>query len=143
MRAVTTDDVYIEAPPDQVHRALLQAGAQAPWWPHTRVRPDGVAADIRARVSPVRLPVRFRVTVGTVRPGAGFVWHLDGREVRGTVEWWLEPFKAGTIVHHVLDVERAGLRRLSAASRRHRWAMRRGMLGLKDALEAEDAPSRQ
>lgn len=141
MRATTTDDIYIEAGPDEVHRALLQVGARAPWWKRARVKMDGAAVVIRARVAPVRLPIRFKATTGTVRPGQGFVWHIEGREVRGTAEWWLEPFKEGTVVHHVLDIERAGVRRLSSVSRRHRWALRRALYGLKDELERASTDS--
>lgn len=137
MRSATTDDIYIETSPDEVHRALLQAGANASWWPKARVRADGTTIHVRARVAPLRPPVRFRATVGTVRPGQGFVWHIAGREVRGTAEVWLEPFKDGTIVHHVVDIERAGVRRLSSVARRHRWALRRGLNGLKGALERD------
>lgn len=136
MRSASNDDVFIDAPPSAVHRALLQAGAGAAWWDGAVIRADGTALVVRARVARIRPRTCFRATVGTVRPDEGFTWHVDGAEVRGTAEWWLEPFKAGTIVHHVFDAERAGWRRLATSVKRYRWAIRRGMLGLKDALES-------
>lgn len=65
------------------------------------------------------------------------MWSLDRGELAGRGEFWLEPFKNGTIVHYYLDVDPRGRgRRLTSRVRRHRCALRRGLNALKDHLEA-------
>ena len=58
-----------------------------------------------------------------------------GPPLNGTLEWYLEPFEEGTIVNALLDAELpgGGARRL----RRIRAQIRRGLVGLKTALEGD------
>lgn len=138
MRANTTDEFFIDAPIDTVQACLLSLGGPgADWWPRARATSEGGRLVVAAPSGRALAPkVRFAATIANIRPPEGFTWILDGGELRGRAEWWLERFKDGTIVHYFLDVERGVRgRRLSSLVRRHRWAIRRGMNALKDRLE--------
>lgn len=138
MRAGTTDELYVEARPEAIYQALLDPGSG--WWPGARA---GISEG-RVQVSApgfhrLARRVAFEARVDKLRPGEGITWWLERGELRGRAEWWLEPFKDGTIVHYYLDVEpgeRGRIRRWSSRVRRHRWAVRRGLNALKDGLEA-------
>jgi hypothetical protein len=138
-RTNTTDEFFIDAPPARVLDELASAGRIRAWWPGGRADGENDRLRVRAPVpGPFAPPVTFEARLDGLRPGEGLTWWLEHGELRGRGEWWLEPFKDGTIVHYYLDVERGdrrGARRLSKAVRRHRWAVRRGINALKDLLE--------
>lgn len=137
MHANTTDEFWVDAPPDAVYEALLAPGTG--WWPGARATADGE----RVRVSApgfhrLARRVRFEARLDKLRPGKGMTWWLDRGELHGRGEWWLERFNNGTIVHYFLDVdpgEAGRYRRWSSRVRRHRWAVRRGVNALKRILE--------
>lgn len=135
----TTDEIYIEAPPEEVQRALVGLSSGAAWWPGARVDGAGERVRVDAPIGgALARRVRFEAAVSHVREREGFTWMLERGELRGRAEWWLEAYKDGTIVHYYLDVERGDrgrARRMSSVVRRHRWAVRRGVNGLKDLLE--------
>ena len=138
-RTNTTDEFFIDARPARVLDELAEADRVRAWWPGVRV--TGVDGRVRVRAPSaggLRRPVVFEARLDGLRPGEGLTWWLERGELRGRGEWWLEPFKEGTIVHYYLDVERGNRgrrRRMSTAVRRHRWAVRRGVNALKDLLE--------
>lgn len=137
-RTNTTDEFYVEASPQRVFEALT-GGAAAEWWPGARVTQREDRMSVRAPgFRRLARPVAFEARVDGLRPGEGVTWWLERGELRGRGEWWLEGFKAGTIMHYYLDVERGDrgrVRRWSSVVRRHRWAVRRGVDALKDRLE--------
>lgn len=138
MRTNSTDDLFIKAPLEDVQRELLQLGAGDPWWPRARVETDGGRLTLSVPAGRPLTRMKFRATISNIRPRQGLTWTLEHGELRGRGEWWLEPFKDGTIVHYYLDVEpgdRGRFRRLASRVRRHRWAVRLGVNGLKDTLE--------
>jgi hypothetical protein len=139
-RTNTTDEFFIDAPPIRVYGALIEPAGVPEWWPGARAGTKDGRMTLRAPgFRRLARPVSFEVRLDGMRPGEGVTWWLERGELRGRGEWWLEGFKAGTIVHYYLDVERgdrAGRRRMSSAVRRHRWAVRRGVNALKDRLEA-------
>lgn len=139
MKVNTTDELFIDAPPDEVYRALVTLGKDASWWPGARTSSRGKEITVSAPVQRLAR-VRFGATVDGVRPDEGLTWWLKSGELHGRAEWWLEKFKAGTIVHYFLDVEPGeGWRPMQARVRRHRWAVRRGINALKDNLEVNRA----
>lgn len=139
-RTNTTDEFFIDAPPIRVYEALIEPARVPEWWPGARAGIKDGRMILRAPgFRRLARPVSFEARLDGMRPGEGVTWWLERGELRGRGEWWLEGFKAGTIVHYYLDVERgdrAGRRRMSSAVRRHRWAVRRGVNALKDRLEA-------
>ncbi len=138
-RTNTTDEFFIDAPPERVYAELIDVARLKVWWPGARAEDNGTTVEIHApSYRRVARPVGFSARVDGARPGEGFTWWLERGELRGRAEWWLEGFKAGTIVHYYLDVERGDRgrpRRMRSAVRRHRWAVRRGVNALKDLLE--------
>lgn len=138
-RTNTTDEFFIDAPPKLVYDALTEPEAFREWWPG--VRTGFTAGRLAVRAPGFRKlasPVSFEARLDGLRPGEGVTWWLDRGELQGRGEWWFEAFKAGTIVHYYLDVERGNRgrsRRISSSVRRHRWAIRRAMNALKDRLE--------
>ncbi len=138
-RSNTTDEFFIDAPPARVYDELIDAARIRGWWPGVRARNAGDRIEVRAPAfRRLARPVRFEARLDGLRPGEGLTWWVEKGELRGRGEWWLEGFKAGTIVHYYLDVERGDrgrARRMSSAVQRHRWAVRRGVNALKDRLE--------
>lgn len=135
-RTGSTDEIFIRAPQRAIARAILDLSDDSSWWPRARVRGGYGWLEVDAPTRRGR--IRFKAIVGPVREWEGFGWTLEEGDLLGRAEFWFEAFKDGTIVHHYLDVERGarGRRRLSARLERHRLAMRRGLNGLKDRLEA-------
>lgn len=132
----TTDEIFVDAPPEDVYRALITFGKDASWWPGAKTQTQGTTIRLvlpAGRVARVRLHAR----VDNVRPDEGLVWWFEAGDIAGRGEWWLERFKDGTIVHYFLEAERGAKRARSLPSRirRHRWAIRRGMNALKDEME--------
>ena len=138
-RTNTTDEFFIDAPPERIYDELIDVTRMRAWWPGARADGQGDRVAVRApSFRRIARPVAFEARIEGRRPGAGFTWWLERGELRGRAEWWLEAFKAGTIGHYYLDVERGDrgrVRRMRSAVRRHRWAVRRGVTALKDRLE--------
>lgn len=125
----------MDAEPADVYRALLTFGKDASWWPGARVESNG--KKIRVAILSGRASrVRFAASVDNVRPDEGLTWTFEQGDLDGHGEWWLEPFKDGTIVHYYLEAHKAsGARGVDALVEKHRIAVRRGMNALKDFME--------
>lgn len=119
------DETWIDAPLDTVSNVVADPANWRLWWP------------------------TLDLTVTRDRGPKGIQWAAvssPGRSsrpvpVRGTVEIWLEPFRAGVILHHYLRLDPTGDRQLAgrAAARRTRqlaWHAKRVFWRLKDELEA-------
>ena len=59
---------------------------------------------------------------------------VEGRAVRGHVQWYLEPFRDGTIVFGITDVETSRSWRPRRVLR-HRASIHDALVALKDRLE--------
>lgn len=128
----TSDDVFVEAPAPAVHEALLHAHEDPSWWPGLRARGGYAWLELDAPTGRGDEHVRFKVRIEDARAEGGFRWIFESGPFDGHGEFWFEPFRHGTIVHYVTAIEpRAGVRAASAM-RAHRWAIRRGLNGLKD-----------
>lgn len=132
----TTDEIFVDAEPADVYRALLTFGKDASWWPGAKTETNGRRITVAVPAGAVAR-VRFVATVDNVRPDEGLTWVFEDGELSGRGEWWLEPFKDGTIVHYYLiEADKiAGARGLDSLVDKHRVAMRRGMNALKDFME--------
>lgn len=133
------DAGFVRAPAPLVYRRLTNVGAWPRWWRGVRVeaRPSEPEAQIWAIELPGGALRRLRVLlrVHGWRHDAGFSLQLDG-DVQGRAEFWLEPSGGGTVVHHlaVLTTPLPHPQRVLADYRR---GLRRGLWGLKDALQVE------
>lgn len=132
------DDAFVRAPAPLVYRRLTDLGAWPNWWRDVQVLPMADAAD-RETWAVQLATSRWRALRVSVQPHAhrhdiGFKLTLTG-DVAGEAEFWLEPSSGGTIVHHLMGGEAAG--RPRSTLRTYRTALRRGLWGLKDALQTE------
>lgn len=140
----------MRAPVGLVYRTITDVAAWPAWWPALLAAPDvrtDGAPDAAAHDRAAAEVERWRLVVGR-RPGrtrlsatasgwrhdVGFRLALDG-DLVGGAEWWLEPSRGSTIVHHVLDLDAVGGRDLRRIARLRR-AVRRGLWGLQGRCEA-------
>ena len=127
-RWATADQGFVGTSPARVFEVLAEPAGYPRWWPGARERPPGR----------LLLPGFGVVAVEAtgVRPGVGLYVRLEGRGFRGHLEWFLEPYKEGTVVNAIVNVEsarrwqdrrilavRAGLR-LAMVALRERHAVR-------------------
>ena len=139
MRAQATDEIFINVAAKDIIEAITRLSVDASWWPGARTSGAYGWVAVSAPTGRPFSRVRFRADISSVREWEGFTWVLTEGELVGRAEWWIEAFKDGAIVHHYLDCtrgQRGRWRRAPAILRRHRWAIRHGLNGLKDALEA-------
>lgn len=129
----TSDDVFVEATPAAVHDALLHAHEDPSWWPGLRARGGFAWLELDAPTGGFRDErVRFKVRIEAAREAQGFRWVFESGPLQGHGEFWYEPFRRGTIVHYLASVEPGP--GIHGRIRAHRWAIRRGLNGLKDRL---------
>jgi hypothetical protein len=108
-----------------VFEMLAQPMAYPGWWPGTT-----------GSGSHLFLPGIGRVSwqEDGVQPDVELTLRVEGRGVRGRVQWYLEPFKEGTVVYGIVDLEAD-----RALRPRRQRAIRAGVHGalfaLKDLLE--------
>lgn len=132
------DDGYVRAPAPLVYRRLTDVARWPTWWRGVRTTPmaDGTDREVWA-VELTRDPLRgLRVAAWphTFRHEIGFTMTLTG-DLVGTCEFWLEAAPGGTVVHHLLSAE--ATRRPRATQATYRAVLRRGLWGLKDAVQTE------
>jgi hypothetical protein len=124
------DQGVVWAEPSHVYRALSDPAGYGAWWPGARASLDDGRVTLRIPGLP-----GLRVVTERLREGVGLFLRLEG-DLSGNMEWYLEPFEEGTIVSCLVELEiPGGPRRSGRALRRLRAAVRRGMVGLKRALE--------
>ena len=125
MRVASVDTGFVSAAPRRVFEMLAQPMAYPGWWPGTT-----------GSGSHLFLPGIGRVSwqEDGVQPDVELTLRVEGRGVRGRVQWYLEPFKEGTVVYGIVDLEAD-----RALRPRRQRAIRAGMHGalfaLKDLLE--------
>jgi hypothetical protein len=133
------DAGFVRAPAPLVYRRLTHVAAWPSWWRGVRVRksdssPDGEVWSVELAGARGRR-LRYEVRPHGWRHEHGFLLALQG-DVLGTGEFWLEPTHGGTVVHHLL-VARTTLPHPTRVLADHRRAIRRGLWGLKDAVQLE------
>jgi hypothetical protein len=133
------DDGFVRAPAPLVYRRLTDVLGWPRWWPGVRVEPrpsegDDEVVALDLATAPARR-LRLSARLHGWRHDQGFALELHGR-VSGRAEFWLEPGWGGTVVHHLLVGRIDGPRPL-AVHGDYRRVVRRGLWGLKDAVELE------
>lgn len=133
------DDGFVRAPRSLVYRRLTDIGAWPDWWRGVRVRsmPPRQGDETWGLELAGRRTRRLRVAARAHgwRHNEGFALALAG-DLEAHAEFWLEEVGGGTVVHHVLT-GRTPLRRPLQVHADYRRALRRGLWGLKDALQLE------
>ncbi len=132
------DDGFARAPKGLTYRVLTNVAAWPVFWPGCEVRPAPGHDDafaVRFGAGPLCTPVRLVLRPHSWRHDEGFAFDVRG-DLHGRGEFWLEEGWGGTVVHHLLAAEvRATPARNVLPS--YRAAVRRGLCGLKDALQFE------
>jgi hypothetical protein len=102
----------------------------ASWWPGTRAAQDASNGEVA-----LTLPAlgRLRVRAAGERPDVGIVLQLSG-DAHGVLEWYLEPFKEGTVINVFLRLS-AMPRRWNRRGLAYRSAIRDGLLSLRTLFE--------
>jgi hypothetical protein len=118
----TVDQGFVPAPPGAVYPRLADLERYGEWWPRSRARRENGSVVLRLPGGPPAI-----ASVRKVRPGIGLVIGLEGSRVGGSLEWYLEPFKDGTVVNAILELEAAGRRR----TMRLRRGIREGLVALR------------
>lgn len=114
MRLAAHDQGFVIAAPDRVYARLADLATYETWWPGRRLTGASSSRE---------------------RPGKGLLLDL-APPLHGTLEWYLEPFRSGTIVNAILDLDPVvGRKRSSRILVRARRAVRRGLVGLARELE--------
>ena len=116
----SVDQGFVPAPPDRVYARLAAVDGYGAWWPGARTVAAGGELDLRVA------GFRGRVLVEGERPATGLVVRVDGA-APCSLEWYLEPFKEGTVVNAILDLGRGTARR----QRRARRSIRRALVALR------------
>jgi len=134
-RGLLVEDVaLVRAPVGLVYATLTDVERWPTWWPGIAVAPGDGPERWRLRFGRRPLAVVLAAEASGWRHDVGFRLALGGA-LEGESEWWLEPDRGGTVVHHVLRVEDGRVRRAERRVARLRQAVRRGQWGLQDRLE--------
>ena len=132
-----TDAVLVRAPAAAVYRVLTDLDGWPRWLDgarSTRLAADGTDGDRHALALPDgRRRWRLAVRAHGWRHDLGVHWEVRG-DVVLTAEWWLEPVREGTVVHHVVHGTPVG-RRAERRVLRHRRVVGGAAQALKDHLE--------
>lgn len=132
------DDGFVRAPAAVVYRRLTDVGRWPVWWRGVRTTPMADGSD--REVWAVELArsrwrgLRVAAWPHTFRHDTGFSLTLTG-DLVGEAEFWLEPGSGGTVVHHLLSAEPTGAAGSTLGI--YRTVLRRGLWGLKDAVQTE------
>jgi polyketide cyclase/dehydrase/lipid transport protein len=126
MKVAEIDRGFVRAAPDRVFDLVRDPTRYPEWWPRVRSTREGS----------LRLPElgEVRTDVRGVNEGVELIVEVEGGGVRGHLQWYLQPFKDGTIVYAITDVE-TSRRWSSRRVLRHRASIRRAMVALKNRLE--------
>jgi len=96
-RWAAVDQGFVAAPCARIFDVLSEPPGYPGWWPGARATADGR----------LRLPGLGAASVRPhrVRPGVGLFVQVDGEGFRGDLEWYLEPYKEGTVVYGITNIE--------------------------------------
>ena len=132
------DDVFVRAPRQLVYRRVTDVASWPAWWRGVTVerQPDRDGREtwfVEARRDR-RRSLRLLVSLHAFRHDTGVAMALTG-DVTGQAEFWIDARDGGVVLHHVLSGRTAD-RPLSTLAT-YRRVVRRGMFGLKDAVQTE------
>ena len=133
------DRGWVPGRPEDVYRVVESIHTYPSWW-----RGIQVDDDERGRHVTLRFPALGRVKASAAgqRPGVGVVIQLTG-DVEGVLEWFLEPFKEGTVTNVLLRLATRP-RRWKRRERAYRSAVRDGLVALRTMFEDRaTAPARR
>ncbi len=124
------DRGWVPGPPQDVYRIIESIRTYPSWWRDIRVD----EAETERHVS-LTLPALGRVKASAAgqRPGVGVIIQLAG-DVDGVLEWFLEPFKEGTVANVFLRLATRP-RRWKRREQTYRSAIRASLVALRTMFE--------
>ncbi len=124
------DRGWVAAPPEDVYRVVEGIRTYPSWW-------RGISLGEGESQLHVRLTIpglgRMKASVAGQRRDVGVIIQLAG-DVDGVLEWFLEPYKEGTIANVHLRLA-ARPRRWKPREQRYRSAIRDGLVALRTVFE--------
>lgn len=123
------DDGFVRGPAAACYRVLSNVAAWPTWWGGTRVVERPGRDHFRVVIGHGPRRTRVDVQAHAWRHERGFRLVVAG-DLVGDAEFWLEPQRDGTVVHHLATL--SGSR---GAHRRYRRWVRQGLWGVKDQVQ--------
>ena len=124
------DRGWVPGPPHDVYRIVESIHTYRSWW-------HGIELDEGETERHVTLTLpalgRVKASAAGQRPGAGVIIQLVG-DVDGVLEWFLEPFKEGTVANVFLRLA-ARPRRWKRGEETYRSAIRASLVALRTMFE--------
>ena len=127
---VVHDRGWVPAPPKEIYRVAESIPTYPSWWRQIHVE-EGESG----RHFIVRIPAlgEVRASVAGERRAVGLIIQLSG-DVDGVLEWFLEPFKDGTIVSVLLRLSTRP-RRWNRREQAYRSTVREALVALRRMFE--------
>ena len=124
------DRGWVPGSPQDVYRIVESIHTYPSWW-----RAISVDEGETERHVTLTLPGlgRVRASAAGKRPGVGVIIQLAG-DVDGVLEWFLEPFKEGTVANVLLRLATRP-RRWKRQERAYRSAVRNGLVAIRTMFE--------
>ena len=123
------DDGFVRGPAAACYRVLSNVAAWPSWWGGTRVAERPGRDHFRVVIGDWPARSRLDVRAHAWRHERGFRLVVAG-DLVGDAEFWLEPDRGGTVVHHLATLT-GGARGIQ---RYRRW-VRGGLWGVKDQVQ--------
>ena len=124
------DRGWIPAPPGDIYGIADSIHTYPSWWPSIRAEEGESGRFVLLTVPGLG---RIRASVAGQRPDVGLIVQLSG-DVDGVLEWYLEPFKDGTIANILLRLA-TGPRRWCRRELTYRSAVRDGLVALRTLFQ--------
>lgn len=125
------DDGFVRGPAAHCYRVLSHVADWPSWWPGTRVLERPGRDHFRVVIGRRPRRVRLDVQAHAWRHERGFRLVVTG-DLVGDAEFWLEPDRGGTVVHHLATLSSD---RGHAHQQRYRRWVRQGLWGVKDRVQ--------
>jgi hypothetical protein len=127
---IVHDRGWVPAPPEDVYRIVESIRTYPSWW-----RAVGVDEGESGRHITLTVPAlgRLNASAAGQRPGVGVIIQLAG-DVNGVLEWFLEPFREGTIASMLLRLATRP-RRWHRRERIYRSSVREALVALRTVFE--------
>ena len=127
---VVHDRGWVPAPPKEIYRVAQSIPTYPSWWRRADVEEGESGRHLFVTIAGLG---RVRASAAGERPGVGLIIQLAG-DVDGVLEWFLEPFKDGTIVSFLLRLSTRP-RRWERRQLAYRSAVREGLVALRTMFE--------
>ncbi len=127
---IVHDRGWVTAPLEDVYRVVESIRTYPSWWRAISVAEGESQLHVLLTIPGLG---RMKASAAGKRPGVGVIIQLAG-DVDGVLEWFLEPFKEGTIANVLLRLA-AHPRKWKRREETYRSAIRDGLVALRILFE--------